>query len=117
MVRPNELPEPYGKNLAAYKCPAYETQPWVQGPPLRQRRVAIISTAGVHLRSGRPFGLGSGDYNVIPGDTDAKELLMSHVSANFDRHGFQQDWNVIFPPDRLQELESRGMTGSVWPMI
>ncbi len=85
----------------------------MQGPQLRQRRVALISTAGVHLRSGRPFGLGSGDYRVIPGDTDAKELLMSHVSSNFDRTGFQDDWNVIFPPDRLRELESRGLIGSV----
>lgn len=37
----------------------------------------------------------------------------STVSSNFDRTGFQQDWNVIFPPDRLRELESRGMIGSV----
>lgn len=38
---------------------------------------------------------------------------MSHVSTNFDRTGFQQDWNVIFPLDRLQELATKGIIRSV----
>ncbi|PIP39124.1 MAG: hypothetical protein COX19_08875 [Desulfobacterales bacterium CG23_combo_of_CG06-09_8_20_14_all_51_8] len=38
---------------------------------------------------------------------------MSHVSTNFDRIGFQQDWNVVFPIDRLQELAAEGFIGSV----
>lgn len=29
---------------------------------------------------------------------------MSHISANFDRTGFQQDWNIVFPLDRLRDL-------------
>ena len=29
---------------------------------------------------------------------------MSHLSVNFDRTGFQQDINVVFPIDRLREL-------------
>jgi hypothetical protein len=36
-------------------CPVFDTQPWVTGPPLPQRRVAIISTAGLHRRGDRPF--------------------------------------------------------------
>jgi len=39
--------------------------------------------------------------------------LMSHVSASFDRSGFQQDLNVVFPIDRLQELAQEGVIGSV----
>jgi D-proline reductase (dithiol) PrdB len=38
---------------------------------------------------------------------------MSHVSTNFDRTGFQQDLNVIFPLDRLREMTERGEIGSV----
>lgn len=38
---------------------------------------------------------------------------MSHVSTNFDRTGFQQDWNIVFPLDRLQELAAKGIIGSV----
>jgi D-proline reductase (dithiol) PrdB len=38
---------------------------------------------------------------------------MSHVSVNFDRSGFQEDVNVVFPLDRLNELKAKGMVGSV----
>jgi D-proline reductase (dithiol) PrdB len=38
---------------------------------------------------------------------------MSHISTNFDRTGFQQDWNVVFPLDRLRELADHGIIGSV----
>jgi D-proline reductase (dithiol) PrdB len=113
LVRLRELSEPQQKYLAAYKTPIFEPQSWVKGPPLRNRRVALISTAGVHLRSDRPFGLGAGDYRIIPGDTEANDLVMSHVSANFDRTGFQQDWNVVFPMDRLRELADQGKIGSL----
>ena len=37
---------------------------------------------------------------------------MSHLSINFDRTGFQQDVNVVFPIDRLHELVRDGMIGS-----
>jgi len=38
---------------------------------------------------------------------------MSHISTNFDRTGFQQDWNVVFPLDRLHELAQERIIGSV----
>jgi D-proline reductase (dithiol) PrdB len=38
---------------------------------------------------------------------------MTHVSTNFDRSGFQQDWNIAFPLDRLKELAAEGVIGSV----
>jgi D-proline reductase (dithiol) PrdB len=38
---------------------------------------------------------------------------MTHISTNFDRTGFQQDWNVVFPLDRLRELAATGVIGSV----
>ncbi|MBW2624565.1 MAG: selenoprotein B glycine/betaine/sarcosine/D-proline reductase [Deltaproteobacteria bacterium] len=113
MARLKELSESQQKSLTAYKTPIFEPQSWVKGPPLRNRRVALISTAGVHLRNDRPFGLGAGDYRIISGDTEANDLVMSHVSANFDRTGFQQDWNVVFPLDRLRELADQGKIGSL----
>jgi D-proline reductase (dithiol) PrdB len=50
---------------------------------------------------------------VIEGDIRARDLIMSHVSTNFDRSGFQQDWNLVFPLDRLQELRAEGHIASV----
>ena len=106
--------------LGNMPCPEFETHPWVAGPPLRERRVALISTAGLHRVGDRPFTIPAGtvtklqgDYRVIPGNSTAADLVMSHISTNFDRTGFQQDWNVAFPLDRLRELATAGEIGSV----
>ena len=93
--------------------PDFGATPFVPGPPLRERRVAIITTSGVHVRGDRPFLPGAADYRVIPGDTPHADLIMSHSSVNFDRSGFQEDVNVVFPLDRLRELQAEGVVGSV----
>ena len=93
--------------------PRLDGRPWVRGPSLARRRVAIVSTAGLHVRGDRPFGNGGMDYRVIPGDIAAGDIVMSHTSVNFDRSGFQADWNVAFPLDRLKELARDELVGSV----
>ena len=113
MARLDQIPEPLRSPVATLECPTFETQPWVGGPPLNRRRVAIISTAGLHVREDSPFTLMSGEYRVIPANVVGNDLVMSHVSTNFDRTGFQQDWNVVFPLDRLRELADEGNIGSV----
>ncbi len=93
--------------------PDFGPTPFVPGPPLRGRRVAVVTTSGLHVHGDRPFEVGSADYRVIPGDTPAGNMRMSHISVNFDRSGFQEDINVVFPLDRLRELEANGVVGSV----
>ena len=39
------------------------------------------------------------------------ELIMSHVSTNFDRTGFYQDVNLVLPLERLKELSIEGQIG------
>jgi D-proline reductase (dithiol) PrdB len=34
--------------------------------------------------------------------------MFSHISINLDRSGFQEDWNVVFPLDRLREFAADG---------
>lgn len=114
MARLENMTELERKHLENVNCPTFETHPWVTGPALNQRRVAIVSTAGLHKREERPFTLDSPvQYRIIPGDVRANDLIMTHVSANFDPTGFQQDWNTVFPIDRLQELAEAGKIGSV----
>ena len=114
MARLELMPEQERKHLEGLECQSFETHPWTEGPPLRDRRVAIISTAGLHRREDRPFTFDPGDYyRIIPGDIKAADLIMSHVSTNFDHSGFQQDWNVLFPIDWLHELAKEGIIGSV----
>ncbi len=113
MVRLSDLPVWERDYLRAMKCSAFDTDPWVEGPPLGARRIAMVSTAGLQRRGDRPFAEGTADYRVIPGDVEAGDLVMSHISVNFDRSGFQQDLNIVFPIDRLKELAGEGVIGSV----
>ena len=117
MVRLADLPEWERTHLLdkVNDLSGFDSRPWVSGPPLARRRVAIITTSGLHRRGDRPFAPGAQatDYRIIPGTVEADELAMSHLSINFDRTGFQQDLNVVFPIDRLNELAREGIIGSV----
>ena len=104
MVRLRDLSSWDRQHILNADLPAFEGRPWVAGPPPAERRVAIVTTAGLHRSDDRPFSPGAGDYRIIPGDCEAQDLVMSHVSVNFDRTGFQDDLNVVFPIDRLREL-------------
>ena len=108
-----DLPPAQAKRLAELECPNFATEPWVTGPPLSRRRVAIVSSAGLVVRGEDPFRGRDPDYRAIPTSTKPEELLVSHISINFDRTGFQEDWNVVFPLDRLNELAGDGVIGSV----
>jgi D-proline reductase (dithiol) PrdB len=113
MTRLTDLPPAQAKRLAELECPEFKTRRWVTGPALSRRRVAIVSSAGLVLRGEDPFRGRDPDYRVIPSQTKPDELLVSHISINFDRTGFQEDWNVVFPLDRLNELAAEGSIGSV----
>ena len=113
MTRLTDLPPAQAQRLAEVECPDFVTRPWVKGPALSQRRVAVVSSAGLVVRGETPFRGRDPDYRVIPSDTKPEELLISHISINFDRTGFQEDWNVVFPIDRLNELAAEGKIASV----
>jgi len=113
VLRLSELDPAEAKHLGAIKCPSFAGRPFVPPKPLDQRRVAIVSTAGLQRRGERGFAHGDGDYRVIPVDTPAADIVMSHVSVNFDRTGFQQDINVVFPIDRMKELADAKVIGGL----
>jgi len=117
MVRLADLAQPEREHLIAKnkELAGFGGRPWATGPSLGRRRVAIITTSGIHRVGDRPFadGAAATDYRVIPGSVSAGDLVMSHLSSNFDRTGFQQDINVVFPIDRLKELAVEGAIGEV----
>jgi D-proline reductase (dithiol) PrdB len=94
-------------------CPSFDTSPFVVGSELSRRRVAIVSSAAIHARGTPPFPFGSAEVRTLPATLGANEIVMSHVSINFDRSGFQADLNTIYPIDRLRELAATGVVGSV----
>ncbi len=113
MVRLSDLAPEYAEHLLSLPIPDLGPTPWADAPDITVARVAIISTAGLHRSRDEKFSGGSGDYRLIPGDVDFADLTMSHVSINFDRSGYQQDVNVVFPLERLRDLEANGEIGSV----
>jgi D-proline reductase (dithiol) PrdB len=113
MARTDDFPQALRDVVQNLPCPAFDTTPFVSGPPLAQRRIAILSSAALIRRGEPPFPFGSGECRFIPADTPAGELLISHVSINFDRSGWQRDINVVFPIDRLRELAAAGEIGGV----
>jgi D-proline reductase (dithiol) PrdB len=113
MTRLTDLPPAQARRLAELECPNFATRPFIEGPPLRERRVAIVSSAGLVVRGENPFRGRDPEYHVVPATTQPQDLLISHVSINFDRTGFQEDWNVVFPLDRLNELAAERTIGSV----
>jgi D-proline reductase (dithiol) PrdB len=115
MARPEDIPQPTRDAVLNLPCPSFDTTPFVAGPPLAQRRVAILSSAAIIKRGDQPFPFGSGEARFIDGSTPTADLLISHVSINFDRSGWQRDVNVVFPIDRLRELAAAGEIAAVAP--
>ena len=113
MVRLSDLTPVDAQHLLSKDCPRFDTEPFASGPPLAERRVAIVTTAGIHVSGHETFAMRDTGYRVIAGGTRADEIVMSHTSVNFDRTGFQHDINIVFPIDRLNELAAAGEIGSV----
>ena len=114
MVKLVDIPE-YERNhlLSKLMSPLGEL-PWVSSEKsLKEKRVAIVTTAGLNYREESSFDFIDSSYRAIPRDLDSADLLMTHSSVNFDRSGFQEDINVVFPIDRFKELEAAGVIGSV----
>lgn len=113
MARTEDIPEPTRTVVTTVACPQFDTHPFVPGPKLSERRIAIISSAAFIRRGDAPFAFGSTEHRTVPADRPAADILMSHVSINFDRSGFQRDINVVYPIDRLRELAAEGVIGGV----
>jgi D-proline reductase (dithiol) PrdB len=113
MARLDDIPQPTRDAVANAACPSFETTPFVSGPPLAERRVAIVSSAAMIDRGDAPFPFGTAEVRFLSADASLKDLLISHVSINFDRSGYQRDINTVYPIERLRELTAQGIIGSV----
>ena len=112
MVRLADLDPDMREFLESYVCPDIDTHAWQSGPPLTERRVALISSAGLRRRDDKPFSVDADDYRIIPVEK-RNEVVQDHVSASHDRTGYLEDLNTILPLERLAELAVAGDIGSV----
>ena len=126
MPRLDTLSEVERKMLQFFPCIEFETTPWAPIPKdLSQCKMALVSTAGLHLRNDKPFvhdpyntnfGAqhgGDQSYRVIPSSASSADILQSHVSIGFDHTAFYKDMNIAFPIERARELVEMGIIGSV----
>ena len=85
--------------------------------PLAQCRVALITTAGVHLRWQPPFDMndpdGDATFREIPANVDPDDLTITH--KYYDHRDADRDLNIVFPLEHLRDLVNRGILGASAP--
>jgi D-proline reductase (dithiol) PrdB len=99
-------------------------QPWESGEPtpwtpvtkpLSDCRVALVTTSGVHHKNQQPFDMadseGDPSFREIEGATIGDGYLITH--DYYDHSDAEQDLNIIFPLDRLRELQDEGIIGDL----
>jgi D-proline reductase (dithiol) PrdB len=111
---------PFFSALAARKWEERETGaiPWSPARvQLRKASIAIVSSAGVHLKDEPPFDMGNpeGDASVrvIPAGTPFHNLTITH--DYYDHRAADRDLNCVFPLERLHELAAARKIGRVAP--
>ena len=114
MVRLSDLPDYERDHLMAKNMPPLGPPVWTTPTkPLSQMRIALITTAGLHYRDDDAFDFADATFRPLAGEENPDELVMSHSSVNFDKTGFTEDVNVVFPLARFNELTSEGIVGSL----
>lgn len=85
--------------------------------PLSSARVALLTAAGVHLRSDAPFDMvnpdGDASYRLIAEPASVRDLTITH--DYYDHRAADRDVNCVFPVERLRELAGDGFIGEVGP--
>ena len=75
--------------------------------PLNEANVALVSAAGIHLKTDKRFNLaGDFSFRAIPGSAKASDLMVSH--GGYDNSDANKDINCMFPIDRMHELADEG---------
>jgi D-proline reductase (dithiol) PrdB len=90
--------------------------------PLNEARLALITTAGISLKSDPPFDMerekaeptwGDRSYRAIPKGTTATDIEINHLHINCDY--VKKDLNVMLPLDRMEEFAGEGIIGDLAP--
>src|SRR5215472_3480684 len=108
----------FGKTTGGLQLRLEKLRPAGEIPWTRLRRsiaqatVAVIATGGVHLCRDAPFDLKKeASFRAIPREASSAELCITHGA--YDSRDASRDLNLIFPLERLLELETAGVVGRV----
>jgi D-proline reductase (dithiol) PrdB len=100
--------------LQSYSPDATEGVPWTpMRKSLSESTVALVTTGGVHHRDQAPFNMmdknGDPSYRIIDAGRPASDLMITH--DYYDHSDADRDINIVFPLERLRELEKKGIIG------
>jgi D-proline reductase (dithiol) PrdB len=95
---------------------AFDQVPFVRPVrPLRESRLALITTGGVHLRTQPGFDMadprGDASYRLIPPETPLDQIAITH--DYYDHSDAERDLNILFPLGLLRELRGHGKLAAV----
>ena len=88
--------------------------PWTPvAKALGNSTIAIVTTAGVHHTDQKPFNMkdpdGDPSYRVLDVRRPLSSLMITH--DYYDHSDADKDINIVFPVERLKELENEGIIG------
>lgn len=97
-----------------YKPVESEGIPWIPlKKALRDSIVAVVTTAGVHLKTQDHFDMsdpnGDPSFRIIEITKPLSDLMITH--DYYDHTDADKDINIIFPIERLREFEKEGIIG------
>ena len=118
MAKISDLRWRYRLFMSSYSYRSYDWSPGsVLRKPLSEVRLALVTSAGLHLPHQPPFdeSIKGGDfsYREVPADAELSVLRSSHKSDAFDHAGIEEDKNVGLPLERVKELVEEGKLGDV----
>ncbi|HXJ81959.1 MAG TPA: glycine/sarcosine/betaine reductase selenoprotein B family protein [Candidatus Methylomirabilis sp.] len=95
-----------------YRWVVNHEAPWTPlGKPIRECRVALVSSGGFYVAGQPPFVDADPTFRLVPMDTRSEDLRIFH-------HGYRdddpdRDPNCVFPIERLRDLAATGEIGGV----
>jgi D-proline reductase (dithiol) PrdB len=97
--------------------------PWTpMSKPLSQTTIALVTSAGISLKTDPPFDMerekreplwGDRSFRTIPRGTTEKDIEVNHLHINTSY--IKQDINVILPLTRMAEFEQEKIIGRLAP--
>ena len=104
--------------MRAYRYRSIDCSPGAHlTKPLAESKLALVTTAALHLPEQPPFDpeIRGGDHSFreLPGNVDVSRLKIAHNSSAFDQTGAWKDRNLVFPLDRLREMQTAGEVGAL----
>ena len=97
--------------------------PWTpMKKPINQATIALVTSAGMSLKTDPPFDMerekkeaiwGDRSFRAIPREATEKDIEVNHLHIN--TNWIKQDINVILPLARMAEFENERIIGRLAP--